>query len=260
MTSSFSSSMTAATTCANGEACSTGPTRRSGSSTVRGDSDGIWMKIRSSSRRTGKGFRCAACGFTPWPVRASNSHSCAAHLSVSWLRTPWESGFARWGHRSSYANSSPSTLHSTTSTPPRLTPRTSPSHRSSSVPAYRHTAGGVSAALDCEDVAITQPCLCDGVSRLEDLAGFVAYCDGSLSLWRQAPGHQLAPELGHRAFIRCDDDAPHEVVARVAEQVDAHRGRLTPSGWGRGAMDPDRGADPCRSPPAPSAPSTPADR
>src|SRR6202021_1339115 len=254
MTSSFSSSMTAATTCANGVACSTGPTRRSGSSTVRGDSDGIWMKIRSSSRRTGKGFRCAACGFTPWPVRASNSHSCAAHLSVSWLRTPWESGFARWGHRSSYANSSPSTLHSTTSTPPRLTPRTSPSHRSSSVPAYRQTAGGVSAALDREDVPIAQPCLCDSVGRLEDLAAFGAHRDRSLPLWVQAPGHQLAAQLGDRAFIRRDDDAPHEVVAGVAEYVDAHRCRLTLSGRGRGATDPGRGADPCRSPLARSDP------
>src|ERR1700733_7199383 len=183
--------MTLATTCANGVACSTGPTRRSGSSPVRGDSDGIAMKIRSSSSRTGKGFRRAPCGFAPWPVRASNSHSCAAHLSVLASRTPWERGFARWGHRSSYANSSPSTLHSTTSRPPRLTPRTSLSHSSSSVPAYRQTAGGVSAALDLEDVAITQPCLRDGVVRLEDVAAFVAHGDSSLSLWLETPGHQL---------------------------------------------------------------------
>src|SRR6201996_7252538 len=197
--------MTAATTCANGVACNTGPTRRSGSSNPRADSGGIWMKIRSSSSRTGKGFRRAACGFTPWPVRASNSHSCAAHLSVLWLRTPWERGFAKRGPRSSYANSSPSTLHSTTSTPPRLTPRTSPSHKSSSVPAYRQTAPeGVSVALDRDDVAIAQPCLCDSVGRLEDLAAFVAHCDSSTPLWLQAPGHQLAPQLGHRAFIRRD--------------------------------------------------------
>src|ERR1700761_1965971 len=260
MTSSFSSSMTAATTWANGVACNTGPTRRSGWSASSADPAGSATKIRSLSRRTGKGFRHASCGFTPWPVRASNSHSCAAHLSVVCWRAPSERGFARWGHRSSYANSSPSTLHSTTWTPPTLTPRTSPSHRSSTVPAYRHAAGGVSATLNREYVAITQPRLCDGGSRLEDLAALVAYRHSSLSLRRQAPSHQLARQLGYRAFVRCDDDAPHEVVAGVDEQVDAHRRRLTPSGRGRGATDPDRGVDLCRSPPAPSAPSTPADR
>src|SRR3984957_12690698 len=105
---------------------------------------------------------------------------------------------------------------------PRFTARISPAQTSSSVPAYRHTATVSSPSLDLEDVTVAEPGLGDGRGGIEDVAGLVAYREGSSALGRQAPGHQLIGQLRHGALIRRDDHAAQEIVAREAEQVDPH--------------------------------------
>src|SRR5689334_14998369 len=139
---------------------------------------------------------------------------------------------------------------------PRFTARISPAQASSSVPAYLHTATVPSPSLDLEDVTVSEPGLGDGRGGIEDVADLVAHRERSVPLGHQAPGHQL----DYGALVRSDDDTAHEVVAREAEQVDAHRGILKPSERGPGATGRGRGAGPCRSRPAPAVPSTCAGR
>src|SRR5690348_6144091 len=131
---------------------------------------------------------------------------------------------------------------------------------SSSDPAYRHTATVTSPSLDLEDVTISEPSRADSRGGIEDVPGLVAHRERSTLLGRLAPGHQLIGQLRHGALIRGDDDTAQEIIAREAEQVDAHRRVLKPSERGRGATDQGRGAGPCRSRQALRGPSTHAAR
>src|SRR5258708_15064590 len=94
---------------------------------------------------------------------------------------------------------------------------------SSSDPAYRHTATALSPSLDLEDVTISEPSRSDGRGGIEGVAGLVAHRERSTPLRRLTPGHQLIGQLRHGALIRGDDDTAQGIVARLAEQVEAHR-------------------------------------
>jgi hypothetical protein len=67
-----------------------------------------------------------------------------------------------------------------------VTARISPCQMSSSIPAYSHAATALSASLDREDVAMSEPCLGDGRGGIEDVADLVAHRERSVPLGRRA--------------------------------------------------------------------------
>ena len=213
--------MAAMTVLPNGVACSTGPTPLG---RAHRDLTSRSTRIVSPSMRTGKRRRHASAGLTPLPVRTSNAHSWAAQVRtwrperslrqrVGEVRAPVLVGEAP-RRRCCTAGRRRHPGSRRASRPPRAR---------RAWPASSQSAHGASPPLDGEDVAVAQSCLGDrrlGSSRSPASLRTVG------GPGRSGADPQAASWAANWATVRsfgCHDAPGQEVVAQVAEQVDAHR-------------------------------------